>query len=308
MKFAINETKEMRKKIEEDLERFVRTVYSISRDVTIGLAGSFSHGEGRVSKHNNKIEYLDDFDFFLITNSFYQYLELLKNKKNIMKKSGFKKCDIWVKWKPLVDLRISSITDYIVLNMNKDSIEFRDKWLNKETESLQYLQAAQRDFCRYIVTENRDFLEKSYIEVFRSLIFLKDSSCKNNYFKNNLKQLAAFKKEIDEKQHSAIKTALEFRLGISRKRSGLNSLTHMRKLYNRMFRVHYKRISIVTVKYYFKFIIFSLKRKKFVSLFQNHNRKRLIRSNNLINMKIRKNKEDIIREAKELIIIHELVL
>ncbi len=306
--FTLNEEKYVQQIIKTELDNIISKILYYDKTVTIGLAGSFSHDEGRIKIINKELKYVDDFDFFLITKSFFKYKKLLKHKEEILKQITVNNCDIWVKWKPLIDLKISSITDYRVLNKNKQSILFNSKWLNKEVESLQYLQASYSHLFKFFITKKKHFLEKSYIELFRSWLFLKNNDYKNNYFKNNLKQLKLFRKEFNNKQYTIMNASLKYRLELSKERINFSSIKIMKELFELMFNYHYKKINIFTIKYYLKFSLYKIKNDEFINPLRNHNKERLIKCDKLIKSITTTINTNQIKKSKELIKIHELKL
>ena len=67
--------------LSRDLGKIVELVKEEIKDVSIILGGSLAYGEGRYTEENNEINFLSDFDIFLVIPSFFQTLQAMRNSK-----------------------------------------------------------------------------------------------------------------------------------------------------------------------------------------------------------------------------------
>ncbi|MBC8501310.1 MAG: hypothetical protein H8D38_06120 [DPANN group archaeon] len=304
--FALNETKEIREKICSDIDKIVSYLEGLISGCAVGLWGSFSFGEGRVKEVNNKLEYVDDLDFVVYTNSIVKFFKWNNNKtlKNLNEKLNINaEICVWVKCIPLIKLRLFFCGFPRILNKKGVNI-FKEKNIPTIHVYSTYLLKSYYRLFKYVLTNEKHFLRKAYIEVFRSLVFSKKRDKDTFSLKHNLNQLNEYKKILTKEQYRIIECSIESRLSLKTKSEiGYDSISKMKPLYDKLFNKYYRTTSTFSMKYYFKLIKFLLQEKKIPNIFINFSKKRFLIHHYLLQA-LEKNKkinESYLKKAEDTI-------
>ena len=115
-------------------------------------------------------------------------------------------------------------------------------------------------------------------------MFVKKKDKDTFSLKHNLSQLKDYEDILTKKQIKIIKDSIKKRLGLKiNDEVDYDSIFEMRSLYNEVFNLLYKRISIFSVKYYLKLIKRLLQERKTPNVFMNFNKQRFLAYNSLLN-------------------------